>query len=114
MSTKLHWTDLSRLPDVLAAGTHRNRTFVIRKGFAGNPCGYVYITDEEAAKWKDYDDVDAEIVMHGGCTWLGEIIEGKDVFIGFDTSHGFDNTHTRSPRYVEEEVINIIDQLERR
>lgn len=97
-------------------GIYKGRHYQIRFNVLKHPCGYVRIEDEDIDILRnlaeyDWDTVNEYIVMHGGCTFVGQPSDEKGMWIGFDTSHGFDNKATRTMEFVRNECMYIIDQL---
>lgn len=96
-------------------GSYRGYDFYIRPGYAGNPCGYVRVDDCHKLKPfivpGDYASVDKYIDMHEGCTYVDHLPGQEGLWIGFDTSHLFDDEWTQNTTFVELECEHIINQL---
>lgn len=94
--------------------SYKGRLYSIRLGYSNNPCGYVRIEEGDPIAnipAEDYDAVNDFISMHGGCTFMGALPGESGVWIGFDTSHFFDNELTQTVPYVEAQCQIIIEQL---
>ncbi len=101
------------IPRVITYGKHNGRVWAIREGVSGFPCGYVLLTHDEEKKYKGrYEwDVDVDVKMHGGCTYIGDLGIEQGTWIGFDTVHFYDNESTQNIEFVKDECFNVIDQL---
>lgn len=101
------------IPGLITYGKYNGRVWAIREGYMGYPCGYVLLTrsEERLYKGRDEEDVDVDIKMHGGCTYIGDLGIEQGTWIGFDTAHFDDNELTQNIDFVEYECLNIIDQL---
>lgn len=102
---------MEEIPGVILWGRYENRTWVIREGFMGHPCGYVLLTPDEEQKYKGRDEWEVDVPMHGGCTYIGDLGIKQGTWVGFDTSHFDDNRFTQNTNYVYEELKGIIDYL---
>ena len=97
-------------------GIYKDRHYQIRFNALKCPCGYVRIEDEDIDILRDlaeddWDTVNEYIIMHGGCTFVRQLSDDKGMWIGFDTSHGFDTKSTQTIEFVRNECMYIIDQL---
>lgn len=101
------------IPGVITYGKHNGRVWAIREGGLGYPCGYVLLTPGEENKYKGRDecDVDVDVKMHGGCTYIGDLGIEQGTWIGFDTAHFDDNEFTQNIEFVKDECFNVIYQL---
>lgn len=95
-------------------GLYKSRLWVLRYGYNGMPCGYVLLTDAEREKYPNdnyYDEVDKDIEMYGGCTYIGNLMVDDYLFIGFDCCHYEDTVYPKTFGFAESECKSIIDQL---
>lgn len=91
--------------------SYQGYMYTIRLGYANNPCGYVQVKDDDSIYAMNCDAVNDFVSMHGGCTFKGQLPGESGVWIGFDTSHFFDNELTQTVPYVEAQCQIIIEQL---
>ena len=97
-------------------GIYKDRHYQIRFNALKHPCGHVRIEDEDieplrSLKEFDWDVVNDYINMHGGCTFVRHLSDDKGMWIGFDTTHSFDNKAIRTIDFVRNECMYMIDQL---
>ena len=103
--------NIKDIPLLITYGTYKGRTWAIRAGYVGNPCGCVLLTPEEEQEYKGRDEWEVDVPMHGGCTYIGDLGIKQGTWVGFDTSHFNDNEFTQNTNYVYEELKGIIDYL---
>lgn len=105
---------LLEIQDFHSFGRYKGRLWMLRYGFERKPCGYVLLTDKESERYPgfaDYDKVDKDIQMHGGCTYLDTFEPCEYRFIGFDCCHHEDYADPKTFKFAECECKKIIDQL---
>lgn len=110
----ISYENVVNFANIHSFGRHRGRFYILRYGFNNQPCGYVLLTNAERKKYPnvyDFDKVDNEIRMHGGCTYIGDLGGLKEWFIGFDCCHLYDYKNPKTFKFAKNECKSIIDQL---
>lgn len=62
-----------------------------RRGGMGNWCGYVCVPREHPYHGMSHEELEDEIVVHGGLTWSASFYEEGDWWFGFDCAHYMDS-----------------------
>jgi len=70
-------------------------------------CGYVEKSKDDTKKYYD----DNEINVHGGVTFEGELLDTKDIFVGFDMAHLGDNDIGNPLEYAVSECESLAKQM---
>lgn len=58
-----------------------------------------------------YDDLEDDIVVHGGLTFSGDIEDVDGFLLGFDCAHYGDSPEVQDEEYTLNECKKLVDQL---
>jgi hypothetical protein len=92
-----------------------HRCVVVEMFFLDNSCnGYVALNANEIKSSYDaYDMKCVELTFMGDLSRYGKQYDENTIYIGFDTSHSYNEVHpeTKTPEAVEQVCKNIVDEL---
>lgn len=98
----VHLTSLDA--KTLCEGTYKGYEYKI-VSYGTHPCAYIACTGK-LKNLKSYDDFMVEV--HGGATYLGDLDEGVQTYVGWDYAHGMDYLGMDIPHEVLEEKKRFI------
>lgn len=74
-------------------------------------CGYAVIPEDHPFYGAYYDDLEDDIVVHGGLTFSGDIEDVDGFLLGFDCAHYGDSPEVQDEEYTLKECKKMVDQL---
>lgn len=121
------WTQLSQSV-IVRRGTKNDINWYVIRNVLGFPCAYIQLLSEGRHQFSDFEEVDAHLQLHGGCTylemhlpWESHYTTGSFQVIGWDYGHSDDisiNIDTNNFQFQQfislvsdDEVVAEIDKV---
>ena len=90
------WNQLSQ-SGIVRRGTKNGINWYVTRNVLGFPCAYIQLPSEGHRQFSDFEEVDAHLQLHGGCTYLGMHLPWEGPYatkafqvIGWDYGHADD------------------------